>query len=217
MWVPIYRCKLFPWLITATDVNAYERLRKFIGVSKVVEPCYAREVNGVFEIIDGRARVSIAQGLGIGIIPVIVKQFTDDDAKLFIIDKIVEEQKLSQLKRTDLAEVVTTYTKIVRMRNFHSLTKLQYKGDSEGRLDTVKWCSNKLGISSRTVSRYLRVSHLIDEWKEVLDYGSIALRVAVEISYLSKQEQKRLWEVVYPAVSITGKDIRLFKEYKLSI
>ena len=217
MWVPTHSCKLFPWLLSTADSYTFEHLRKYITDTNKIEPCFAREVNGAFEILDGRTRVAIAQGLGIGIIPVIVRQFTDEDAKMFVIDRVLDERKLNRLKRSEIAEIVTTYTKIMKVRTSLNLSRLNYKGDNLGRLDTVKQCSEKLEMSSRTVSRYLRVSKLIDEWKESLDYGSISLRVAVELSYLSEQDQRDLWNRVYPAISITGKDVELFKELKTRI
>ena len=56
--------------------------------------------------------------------------------------------------------------------------------------------ASEYGFSSRNAARYLRLNHLIQPFKNLMDENKIALLAAVDVSYLTEDEQKMLWNIV---------------------
>lgn len=68
-----------------------------------------------------------------------------------------------------------------------------HNGNKLKSLDVIAY---EYGFSSRNAARYLRLNYLIQPFKNLMDENKIALLAAVDVSYLTEDEQRMLWEIV---------------------
>ena len=64
------------------------------------------------------------------------------------------------------------------------------------KLNSLDVIALEYGFSSRNAARYLRLNHLIQPFKNLMDENKIALLAAVDVSYLTEEEQQMLWNIV---------------------
>ena len=153
----------------------------------VIFPCIVRKkAEDRYELISGHRRKRACELLGIGTLPVIIRELSDDDAVIMMVDSNLQREhilpsekafayklKMEALKRQGKRSDVTSTPLVSKLRT----------GDLVGKEN---------GDSREQVRRYIRLTYLIPELLEDVDVGKIALRPAVEISYLTEEEQKDL-------------------------
>ena len=159
-------------------------LMESIAQFGVISPCIVRKKgDDRYELISGHRRKRACELLGIGTLPVIIRELSEDDA-VILSEHILPSEKAfayklkmealkRQGKRTDL-----TCTPVVH------------------KLKSVELIGKENGDSREQVRRYIRPTHLIAELLEDVDIGKIALRPAVELSYLTEEEQKDLSYII---------------------
>lgn len=159
-------------------------LMESIAQFGVISPCIVRKKgDDRYELISGHRRKRACELLGIGTLPVIIRELSEDDA-VILSEHILPSEKAfayklkmealkRQGKRTDL-----TCTPVVH------------------KLKSVELIGKENGDSREQVRRYIRLTHLIAELLEDVDIGKIALRPAVELSYLTEEEQKDLSYII---------------------
>ena len=142
--------------------------------------------NGEYEIVSGHRRVFACKKLGIEKIPSFVKELTREEAIVIMTD--------SNLHRDGLlpSEKAFAY-KMKRDALSHQGKTSPQVGE---KLLTVEKVGLDAGDSKNQVLRYIRLTELITEILLMVDNGKIALTPAVELSYLTKQEQRDLLETM---------------------
>ena len=160
-----------------------ESLRK-VGA---ITPAIARPLeDGGFELISGHRRLAACQVLGLKTMPVIVREMTDDEAVIAMVDANLQRETILP------SEKAFAY----RMK----MDALTHQGRST--LDQVgpKWSASiiaKENSDSETqVKRYIRLTYLIPELLNKVDEGKIAFSPAVEISFLTEDEQRILLDAI---------------------
>lgn len=162
-------------------------LMESIAQFGVISPCIVRKKSeDRYELISGHRRKRACELLGIGTLPVIIRELSDDDAVIMMVDSNLQREhilpsekafayklKMEALKRQGKRSDVTSTPLVSKLRT----------GDLVGKEN---------GDSREQVRRYIRLTYLIPELLEDVDVGKIALRPAVEISYLTEEEQKDL-------------------------
>lgn len=159
------------------------------------EEVYAYEQRGRYVIVAGSSRLHTYQVLGIKEIDIIVIS-----ARLDLVSLISSYNLFNSLLESDKVKVIQEYI---------AYLKIKPKDKTES-INRVKLCGQKFKLSGRTVSRYLCVSRLIDEWEISLDNKSISLRTAVELSYLDVNMQYVMYRM-YKGRKLKYKEANRFR------
>ena len=162
-------------------------LMESISQLGVITPCIARRKGEErYELISGHRRKRACELLGIDTLPIIVRELSEDEAVILMVDSNLQREhilpsekafayklKLDALKRQGRRNDITSTPVVAKFR----------AGDFVGKDN---------GDSREQVRRYIRLTYLIPELLEDVDVGKIALRPAVELSYMTEDEQKDL-------------------------
>ena len=166
------------------DNSDMEELLSSIKDNGVIEPLLVRPTKeGKYEIISGHRRKKACELLGIKEIKCIVKDFTDDEAIINMVDSNLKREKLLP------SEKAFAY----KMK--YEALKHQGKtlGQNDPKIRSSQIIANNIGTSEKTIRRYIRLTKLISELLKLVDEEKIGLSPAFEISHLTKEEQKILY------------------------
>ena len=182
--------ELHPFRDHPFKIQSGEEMDRMIeSIRKVgaITPALARPLEvGGFELISGHRRLAACQVLGLKTMPVIVRKMTDDEAVIAMVDANLQRETILP------SEKAFAY----RMK----MDALKHQGRST--LDQVgpKWSASiiaKENSDSETqVKRYIRLTYLIPELLTKVDEGKIAFSPAVEISFLTEDEQRILLDAI---------------------
>ena len=177
------------------DDEAMLRTTESIAQFGVLTPLIARPLEeGGYEIISGHRRVHAAEAAGLTDVPVIVRDMTDDEAVVLMVDSNLQRENILPSERAFAYKM-----KLEAMKHQGERTDLQGEGTSTQVVSKSR--SNEiLGMqndqSRETVRRFIRLTNLIPELLEMLDQKQISFNPAVELSYLTPDEQKSLLEAM---------------------
>ena len=194
--IPISELKPFqnhPFKVV--DDEAMLRTTESIAQFGVLTPLFARPLaEGGYEIISGHRRAHAAQAAGLTEVPVIVRDMTDDEAVALMVDSNLQRENILPSERAFAYKM-----KLEAMKRQGIRTDLQVDGTSAqlGRKsETAEIIGQDTGDSRNQVRRYIRLTNLIPELLEMLDQKHISFNPAVELSYLTPDEQKNLLEAM---------------------
>lgn len=158
----------------------------------VITPVVARRIGEErYELISGHRRKYACKVLGIDRLPVIVRDLSRDEAVISMVD--------SNLQREHILPSEKAYAYKMKMEAMKRKAGRPSTGNSRpvvGNYETSDLIGNEAGESGRQVQRYIRLTELTSELLELVDQGRIAFRPAVELSYLTEDEQRDLWETI---------------------
>lgn len=165
-----------------------EMLKKSISECGIMNPAIVRQrKHGRYEMISGHRRKYVCQQLNIQQIPCIIKNLSDDEATIFMVDSNLQREKLLP------SEKAYAY----KMKQL-ALSHQGKASDQIGPKLTTEKIGTEHGDSSTQVKRFIRLTNLIPELLEMVDNHElgkspkIGLSPASEISFLTEQEQKNL-------------------------
>ena len=180
------------------DNDELKSLKESIKTNGVLSPAIIRKKeDGRYEMISGHRRKYASELLGLNTMPCIIKDLTDDEAIIFMVDSNLQREKLLP------SEKAFAYKMKYDAMKHQGKTSgpLNQKELTSGPLDQ-KWSAeiigDEVGESEKTIRRYIRLTYLIPELLNMVDNielkqtPAIALRTAVEISFLKKEEQMAL-------------------------
>ena len=158
----------------------------------VITPVVARRIGEErYELISGHRRKYACKRLGIDRLPVIVRDLSRDEAVITMVD--------SNLQREHILPSEKAFAYKMKMEAMKRKAGRPSTGNSRpvvGNYETSDLIGNEAGESGRQVQRYIRLTELTSELLELVDQGRIAFRPAVELSYLTEDEQRDLWETI---------------------
>lgn len=176
-------CELHPFKDHPFKVQNNEEMKRMIeSIKKVgaITPAVARPLeNGGYEIISGHRRLAAYQEIGLETMPVIVRNMTDDEAIIAMVDANLQRETVLP------SEKAFAYKMKLDAIKHQGKTSVQVAE----KLLSVEKVAEDAGESKDQVRRYIRLTYLIPELLAMVDEGKIAFNPAVEISYLSKDEQ----------------------------
>ncbi len=176
-------CELHPFKDHPFKVQNNEEMKRMIeSIKKVgaITPAVARPLEkGGYEIISGHRRLAAYQELGLETMPVIVRNMTDDEAIIAMVDANLQRETILP------SEKAFAYKMKLAAIKHQGKTSVQVAE----KLLSVEKVAEDAGESKDQVRRYIRLTYLIPELLAMVDEGKIAFNPAVEISYLSKDEQ----------------------------
>ena len=161
----------------------------------VLTPAIARpDPDGGYEIISGHRRMRAAELAGLKTLPVIVRDMDDDTAIIFMVDSNLQREHILPSERAFAYRM-----KMEAIKHQGARTDLTKDGTSTqvGRkLETAEIIGQQTGESKNQVRRYIRLTELISEIRDMVDEKKIAFNPAVELSYLKPEEQKDFLEAM---------------------
>ena len=194
--LPINIIKDFPnHPFKVVDDEYMDDMVESVKVSGVIMPVIVRkELDGSYCMISGHRRKHAASRAGLEKIPSIVMKLTDDEATLLMVDTNIN-QRLSLLA----SERAFAYKmKLDAIKHQGKKVEETYRPLVEKleKILSADLVGQEVGASARTIQRYVRLTELIPELLELADKekDGMALRPAVEISYISKENQKLIYD-----------------------
>ena len=160
----------------------------------VLVPALVRpKANGGYEMVAGHRRKCAATLVGITEMPCIVRNLTDDEATIIMVDSNLQRETILPSEKAFAYKMKLEAMK--RQGERTDLTSSPLDKKLKG-LTSAQQVSQKSGDSQPQIYRYIRLTELIPPMLDMVDNGKIAFRPAVELSYLSKEQQQSLYDTM---------------------
>lgn len=170
------------------DDERMEELVESVKINGILSPVLLRPGDhGKYEMISGHRRMHAAQLAGLTTIPAIIREMTDDEAVIFMVDANIQREELFPSEKAYAFKM--------------KLDALRHQGTSRhevGKLgvETASVVGEGSGMGGRQVQRYIRLTELIPELLALVDSKRLQFTLGVEASYLDKPVQKWLYEYI---------------------
>ena len=173
------------------DDEKMQDLIESVKLSGVLTPVLLRvDSNDEYEMISGHRRLHAAKMAGLNTIPAIVRELSDDDAVIAMVDANIQREELLPSEKSFAYRM-----KLEAMKRQGSRTDLTLsQNETKSRSDEV--LSKQVGESRAQVQRYIRLTELIPELLDLVDSKKLKFTVAVDISYIDKEIQKWIYEYI---------------------
>lgn len=189
--------ELFPFKnhpFRIVDDEAMQRTVESVSQFGVLSPAIARpRIDGGYEIISGHRRLHASQLLGLETMPVIVRQMDDDTAVITMVDSNLQRETMLPSERAKAYKMKMDAMKRQGYRT--DLTSGQVGRKLEGK-ESRELIAEQTGESARQVQRYVNLTNLIPELMQMVDEKKIAFSPAVELSFLTPEEQTNLLDAM---------------------
>ena len=183
--------------VKVLDDDRMQELVESIKANGVLSPVIVRpDDEGTYEMISGHRRMHAAKLAGLTTVPAIVKQLTNDEAVILMVDANIQREEILPSERAFSFKM--KLDAISRRGNRTDLTcglqvhKLEEVNEKKAR-DKV---GSDVGMGGRQVQRYIRLTELCPELLQMVDDKRLGLNLAVDISYFDKELQKWLYEYI---------------------
>ncbi len=171
-------------------MNMAESVRKY----GVLVPAIVRErPEGGYEMIAGHRRRMASELAEQTTMPCLIRNLTDDEAILGMVDSNLQREKILPSEKAFAYKMKLEAMKRQGQRTDLTLSPLATKLRGQ-RSDEI--LGKQVGESKDTIRRYIRLTELIPSILEMVDEDKIAMRPAVELSYLSKEQQEFLFDTM---------------------
>ena len=160
----------------------------------VLVPALVRpKADGGYEMVAGHRRKCAATLAGITEMPCIVRNLTDDEATIIMVDSNLQRETILPSEKAFAYKMKLEAMK--RQGERTDLTSSPLDKKLKG-LTSAQQVSQKSGDSQPQIYRFIRLTELIPPVLDMVDSGKIAFRPAVELSYLSKEQQQSLYDTM---------------------
>ena len=173
------------------DDAEMEQLVFSILTQGLLTPITARPIgNDEYEVISGHRRLHACKKAGIETVPALIYALDRDAATIAMVDSNLHREKILPSEKAYAYKLKMEAMSRQGQRTDLTSTQVGRK------LETAEIIGEQSGESKNQVRRYIRLTELIPEILQKVDEGKIALTPAVELSYLTKQEQCDLLETM---------------------
>ena len=172
------------------DDDSLQALCDSIQEHGVLSPLLARPTGEGYEIVSGHRRRAAALKLRLEKLPVLVREMSDDEAVILMVDSNIQRENLLPNEKAFAYKM-----KFDAIKHQGQRTSGQVVPKSDANRTMAKIGEEK-GESYKTVQRYIRLTNLAKPILDFVDEGRIAFSPGVELSYLSKLEQAELWDIM---------------------
>ena len=167
-----------------------ESIKKYgVLVPALVRP----KEDGGYEMVAGHRRKFAASLAGVSEIPCIVRSLTDDEATIVMVDSNLQREKILPSEKAFAYKMKLEAIK--RQGRRTDLTSAPLEPKLKGSRSNEELAANSPDSRSQ-IQRYIRLTELIPPVLQMVDDGKIAFRPAVELSYLSKEQQESLYSTM---------------------
>lgn len=194
--IPIAEIDNFPDHPFHVDIDdAMREMAESVKRFGVLSPAVARQKeDGRYELISGHRRKKACELAGIDKMPVIVRNMDRDEAIIFMVDSNLQRERLLPSEKAFSykmrLEAMNRKAGRPKQDNLTPMVSDSEKHRTNEELGLI------VGESREQVRRYIRLTELTPDLLQMVDEGKIAFRPAVELSYLTKEEQASLHEAM---------------------
>ena len=191
--------------------TAMDELVESVRTYGILSPLLARPKGEGYELVSGHRRRLAAQKLGLPTVPVLVREMTDDEAVILMVDSNLQRENLLPSEKAFAYKM-----KLEAMKHQGKATS----GQLVQKLSVEK-VADEANENYKTVQRYIRLTNLVPPLLQMVDDGRIAFSPAVELSYLTRDEQAELWDLIgredaTPSLSQSLRMKQISRETKLT-
>ena len=192
------------------DDEKMQDLIESISESGVLTPVLIRpDQNDGYEMISGHRRMHAAQKAGLITIPAIVREMTDDEAVIAMVDANIQREELLPSEKAFAYKMKMEAMKRQGARIDLTCVQNDHKLGKKSR----EILGEQIGISSAQIQRYIRLTELIPDLLELVDKKRLNFTIAVDISYIPQDVQKWIYEYICDNGFIKPNQIAALKNY----
>ena len=186
------------------DDEKMQDLVESVKINGVLTPVLLRmDENEDYEMVSGHRRMHAAQLAGLTTIPAIVRELSDDDAIVTMVDANIQREELLPSEKAFAYKMKLDAMKRQGIRTDLTCVQNEHKSGKKSR----ELLGEQVGISSVQVTRYIRLTELIPELLDLVDNKKLQFTVAVNISYIDKEVQGWIYEYICDTGFIKPKQI----------
>ncbi len=154
-------------------------------------PCLARpRKDGGYELLSGHRRKAASMIAGKDALPIIVRNIDDDTATILVVDGNIQRETILPSEKAKAYKMKLEAIKRQGERNDLTSAQIVPKLTARERI------AQEAGVNRMEVTRYIRLTELIQPLLQMVDDKKMAFNPAVELSYLSKELQTDLFDVI---------------------
>ena len=185
------------------DDEKMQDLVESVRINGVLTPVLLRmDDNEEYEMVSGHRRMHAAQLAGLTTIPAIVRELSDDDAIVAMVDANIQREELLPSEKAFAYKM-----KQEAMKHRGSRTDLTLGQNVPKFKRTTEAIADGTGESYKQIQRYIRLTELIPELLDLVDNKKLQFTVAVDISYIDKEVQGWIYEYISDTGFIKPKQI----------
>lgn len=170
----------------------------------ILIPVIVQKIADGYEMLSGHNRWNAAKIVGITKIPAIIKEnLTEREAYVYVIETNMLQRSFEELLPSEKAAVLAErYEKVMCQgrRNdileeiavLNGMDASETCGHDVHKSKSRDFIGKDYGMTGRNIARYMRLNQTTDQIKEMVDEGTMAMVTAVELSYLSEDEQRQV-------------------------
>ena len=178
------------------DNEEMDALVESIQAGGILTPLMVRPLEGkanAYEVISGHRRLHAAIKAGMETVPAFITPMNRDAAAIALVDSNLHREHILPSEKAFAYKLKMEAMKHQGQRSDLTLGQVVPKSESNRSTTLI---GDPMGDGYKTVQRYIRLTNLIPELLQLVDEGKIALTPAVELSYLTRQEQQDLLETM---------------------
>ena len=192
--IPLSEIRPFKNPFKVTDDELMQQTIDSIMQVGVLNPAIIRPApEGGYEMVSGHRRLHAADLAGLKTIPAIVRNLDDDEAVILMVDSNLQRETISPMERAQAYKMKLEALKHQGKRVDLTCDQVGHKLDSKKSIQKV---AEDAGESKTQVQRFVRLNELVPEIQEKVDSKEIAFSPAVELSYLTHDEQKQFLDAM---------------------
>ena len=186
-----------------------EDMVESIKANGIFTPLIVQPLGTRYEILIGHNRWNAGKLAGLTAVPCIIKTgLSEEEAEIYVIESNIMQRGFENLKISERAEALKLEQgKLLSQGKRNDIqrelelletgtTSSPVGNKLEKGATTNKKLADSYGIGSTSVSRYLRITKCCDKIKQMVDDEEISIRSAVEVSYLSQDEQELVSQLI---------------------
>ncbi len=184
----IHPFKDHPFKVVDDDKMA--ELVESIKANGILSPVLVRpDKQGGYEMVSGHRRMHAAKLVGLEVLPAIVKEMTDDESVIVMVDSNVQREEILPSERAYSLKMKMDVVKRQGRR-----TDLEDTSGTECRKLTGDAVGEEFGLRDRQVRKYVKLTDLIPELMQMVDEKVISIGMGYDISFFDKEVQKWIYE-----------------------
>lgn len=194
------------------DDEKMSDLVESIRVNGILSPVLVRpDGEDSYEMISGHRRMHAAKIVGLTMIPAIVREMSDDEAVIYMVDSNIQREELLPSEKAFAfkmkLDAMKRQGKRTDLTSDQNVQKFQTSRDS---------LASEFGISGLQISRYIRLTELIPDLLELVDNKRLQMTAAVEISYVDKEIQQWICEYIHENGNVKQNQIVILRQELLN-
>ena len=190
------------------DDEKMDELVESIKESGVLTPILVRpDDEGTYEMISGHRRLHAAKRAGLRKIPAIIKEMTNDEATIAMVNANNQREELLPSERAFAYKMKLDAIK-------HQGSRRKTSPQNGGKLEAADIVGEGAGVSGTQVQRFIRLTYLIPKLLAMVDIKRLSLLVAVELSYLNPTYQQWVYEYIHENGMIKQEQLMDLRNYR---